>query len=107
PHNAVSHRQTNPFCTADDEACTNRGDQSAKYPRLNQNDNGSDDISSFFVESGSYVRLRSLQVGFTAPANLFPWLPSGRIYLQAENLFTITGYDGLHPPLPARALTGA
>ncbi|OLD60487.1 MAG: hypothetical protein AUF60_00980 [Gemmatimonadetes bacterium 13_1_20CM_69_28] len=105
--NVVSDRLTNSFCITGDEGCTNPGDQSAKYPRLNQNDNGSDDISSFFVESGSYVRLRSLQVGFTAPANLFPWLPSGRIYLQAENLFTITGYAGLDPSLPARAFTGA
>ncbi len=53
------------------------------------------------------MRLRNLQVGWTLPANLIHWLPSGRVYVQAENLFTITGYSGLDPSLPARAFTGA
>jgi TonB-linked SusC/RagA family outer membrane protein len=105
--NVVKDRLTNSFCITGDAGCTTPGDQNAKYPRLNQSDNTSGDISSFYVQNGSYVRLRSLQVGWTAPANLFPWLPSGRIYLQAENLFTITGYSGLDPSLPARAFTGA
>jgi TonB-linked SusC/RagA family outer membrane protein len=105
--NVVKDRLTNSFCIAGDAGCTHPGDQSAKYPRLNQNDNGSDDISSYFVESATYVRLRALQIGFTIPETLISWLPSGgRIYVQAENLFTLTGYSGLDPSLPARAFTG-
>ena len=103
----VKDRLTNSFCVTGDEGCTNPGNQNAKYPRLNQNDNTSGDISSFYIESGSYVRLRTLQIGWAVPTHLVPWLPSGRIYLQAENLFTITGYPGLDPSLPARAFTGA
>ncbi len=106
--NVVKDRLTNSFCIAGDAGCTHPGDQNAKYPRLNQNDNGSDDISSFFIESATYVRLRALQIGFAIPATLIGWLPSGgRIYVQAENLFTLTGYPGLDPSLPARAFTGA
>ncbi len=106
--NVVNDRLTNSFCIAGDEGCTNPGDQSAKYPRINQNDNGSDDISSFFIESATYVRLRALQIGFAVPATLISWLPSGgRVYVEAENLFTLTGYSGLDPSLPARAFTGA
>jgi TonB-linked SusC/RagA family outer membrane protein len=105
--NVVKDRLTNSFCITGDEGCTNPGNQNAKYPRLNQNDNTSGDISSFYIESGSYVRLRTLQVGWAVPANLIRWLPSGRVYVQAENLFTITGYPGLDPSLPARAFTGA
>ena len=106
--NVVKDRLTNSFCIAGDAGCTHPGDQNAKYPRINQNDNGSDDISSFFVESATYVRLRALQIGFAVPATLISWLPSGgRIYVQAENLFTLTGYSGLDPSLPARAFTGA
>jgi TonB-linked SusC/RagA family outer membrane protein len=105
--NVVKDRLTNSFCLAGDEGCTNPGNQSAKYPRLNQNDNTSGDISSFFIESGTYVRLRTFQIGWAVPANLIRWLPSGRVYVQAENLFTITGYPGLDPSLPARAFTGA
>jgi TonB-linked SusC/RagA family outer membrane protein len=100
--NVVKDRLTDSFCIAGDEGCTNPGNQNAKYPRLNQSDNTSGEISSYFVESGSYVRLRTLQVGWTVPANLIRWLPGARVYLQAENLFTITGYPGLDPSLPAR-----
>jgi TonB-linked SusC/RagA family outer membrane protein len=106
--NVVKDRLTNSFCITGDAGCTHPGDQNAKYPRINQNDNGSDDISSYFVESATYVRLRTLQIGFAIPATLIGWLPSGgRIYVQAENLFTLTGYAGLDPSLPARAFTGA
>jgi TonB-linked SusC/RagA family outer membrane protein len=105
--NVVDDRLTDSFCLAGDEGCTNPGDQNAKYPRLNQNDIGSGDISSYFVESGTYVRLRMLQVGWTVPTTMIRFLPSARVYVQAENLFTITGYPGLDPSLPARDFTGA
>ena len=105
--NVVKDRLTNSFCIAGDEGCTHPGDQNAKYPRLNINDLGSGDISSFYIESATYVRLRTLQIGWTIPPNLIRWLPSGRLYVQAENLFTITGYQGLDPSLPARDFTGA
>lgn len=75
----------------------------AKYPQLDLNDDFSRSISSFYVEDGSYVRLQSLQLGYRVPQN-WSWI-SGmgdvRVYLQGENLFTLTGYDGLDPSLPA------
>jgi TonB-dependent starch-binding outer membrane protein SusC len=73
----------------------------AKYPILDLNDSYSIQFSSFYVEDGSYVRLRNVQVGYSVPQRFLRWMPSARVYLQAENLFTITGYDGLDPELPA------
>jgi TonB-linked SusC/RagA family outer membrane protein len=105
--NVVKDRLTDSFCISGDEGCTNPGNPNAKYPRLNQNDNTSRAISSFYVEDGSYFRLKMLQVGWQVPANLFSWLPSARVYLQGENLFTATGYPGLDPSMPARDFTGA
>jgi TonB-linked SusC/RagA family outer membrane protein len=105
--NVVKDRLTNSFCLPADEGCTHPYDQNAKYPRLDQFDAASPVISSYYVEDGSYVRMRLLQVGWTVPPNLIKWLPSARIYLQGENLFTITGYEGLDPSLPAIAQTGA
>ena len=35
------------------------------------------------------------------------WLSASRVYLQAENLFTFTGYDGLDPSLPAINTNGS
>jgi TonB-linked SusC/RagA family outer membrane protein len=82
------------------------GDVSAaKYPRLDINDTFSGaNLSDFYIEDGSYVRLRNLQIGYRIPQS---WMPGLRIYLQAENLFTITGYPGLDPSLPAASVTGA
>ena len=77
----------------------------AKYPRLDVNDTFSKQISSYYVEDGSYVRLRNVQVGYTLPAGT-RLLAGSRIYLQGENLFTITGYDGLDPSLPPPLFTG-
>ncbi|HJQ20366.1 MAG TPA: SusC/RagA family TonB-linked outer membrane protein [Gemmatimonadaceae bacterium] len=78
----------------------------AKYPILDQNDNFSHQFSDYYVEDGSYVRLRSLQLGYNIPPRFSRWTAASRVYLQAENLFTITGYDGLDPALPAIATTG-
>ena len=79
----------------------------ALYPRVDHDDNFSNQFSSFYIESGTYVRLRNLQIGFTVPPGLIRWIPAARIYLQAENLFTLTGYSGIDPALPAANITGA
>jgi TonB-linked SusC/RagA family outer membrane protein len=77
----------------------------AKYPRLDVNDTFSgQQLSSYYVEDGSFVRLRNLQIGYRIPQS---WIPNTRVYLQAENLLTITGYPGLDPALPAAQLAGA
>jgi TonB-dependent starch-binding outer membrane protein SusC len=78
----------------------------AKYPILDVNDTYSLQVSSFYVENASYVRLRSMQLGFNVPARYLRWVPTARIYLQGENLLTFTGYDGLDPELPALVNTG-
>lgn len=79
----------------------------AKYPILDQNDTYSKAISSYYVEDGSYVRLRNIQLGWNVPASMNRWIPASRVYLQAENLFTITGYSGLDPSLPAGSAFGS
>jgi hypothetical protein len=81
--------------------------QNAKYPRVNQNDTFSGQISSYYVKDGSYTRLRNLQVGYNIPSRFVRWVASQRVYVQAENLFTITGYTGLDPSLPAQSVFGA
>src|SRR6266550_1501562 len=75
----------------------------AKYPRLDNSDDWSRQFSSYWVESGSYVRLRTLQLSYNLPPAIVRWIPAARIYLQAENLFTLSGYSGLDPSLPVPA----
>jgi TonB-linked SusC/RagA family outer membrane protein len=79
----------------------------AKYPRLDASDAFSRTFSSYWVEDGSYVRLRTLQLGYNLPQSFIRWLAVARVYVQAENLFTITGYSGLDPAVPAWDRTGA
>ena len=75
-------------------------DVNAKYPRLDVSDTYSKAISSYYVESGTYTRMRNIQLGYNVPASMARWLTATRVYIQGENLFTITGYEGLDPSLP-------
>jgi hypothetical protein len=79
----------------------------AKYPRISNDDQYSNDFSSYFVEDGSFVRLRNVQIGYNVPQKYARWLSATRVYLQAENLLTFTRYEGLDPSLPAADITGA
>ena len=55
--------------------------------------NGADEgrMSSYFVENGSYAKLRTLQLGYTLPASLVKkvLLSRARIYVSGDNLWTI------------------
>ena len=54
--------------------------------------------SDRYLESGSYFRLRSLQIGYTFPNVWFRgFIQKARVYFNAENLFTITSYSGYTP----------
>lgn len=57
--------------------------------------------SNYFIQDGSYLRLKTLQVGYTFAKNLFKNnnTASLRLYLQVQNLFTITGYKGMDPEI--------
>lgn len=57
--------------------------------------------SSYFVEKGSYLRLKNLQVGYTLPKAFTRKvaIESLRIYLSGQNLLTFTKYSGLDPEL--------
>jgi TonB-linked SusC/RagA family outer membrane protein len=79
----------------------------AKYPKLDQSDTYSKAISSFYVEDGSYVRMRNLQLGYNVPASMSRVLSATRVYVQGENLFTFTGYSGLDPSLPTANVGGS
>ncbi len=57
--------------------------------------------NSFFVEDGSYLRLKNMQIGYTFPEATSSKLgmQSLRFYLQGTNLLTLTGYEGLDPEI--------
>ncbi|HBI81761.1 MAG TPA: TonB-dependent receptor [Bacteroidales bacterium] len=57
--------------------------------------------SSRFLEDGSYLRLKNLQVGYTFPTGFLAstGLSKMRLYVSATNLLTITSYPGLDPEM--------
>lgn len=73
----------------------------AKYPQLDKGDSFSNAYSDFYVEDASYLRLKNIEVGYNVPIDKLPGLSRMRLYVQAQNLYTITGYDNVDPALPA------
>lgn len=59
----------------------------------------SDVSNSFYVEDGSYLRMQNLTLGYSAPASVLTKLgmERARVFASVNNLFTITGYEGLDP----------
>ncbi|MNR31640.1 TonB dependent receptor [compost metagenome] len=51
------------------------------------------------MEDGSYLRLKTLDFGYRLPSALINRikLKSARVYVSAQNLFTITNYSGYDP----------
>ena len=74
----------------------------AKYPQLDQNDQFSSQYSSFFIEDGSYIRAKTITLGYTFPTAMVDpiGLSSLRVYLSGQNVFTITDYSNVDPALP-------
>ncbi len=68
-------------------------------PRMTASGINASIIPSRFLEDGSFIRLRSLSLGYTLPAALTTrWkLNSVRLYAMATNLWTITNYSGVDP----------
>ena len=63
------------------------------------NSNSEGDGSDYYIEDGSFVRLKSLSLGYSLPKHIQSKLSlkGARIYFQAQNLFTITKYSGADP----------
>ena len=56
-------------------------------------------FSTDYIENGAFLRLRNIQLGYTLPASLASKaaMSRARIYVSAQNLFTITDYSGYDP----------
>ncbi|WP_240755285.1 TonB-dependent receptor [Pedobacter sp. SYP-B3415] len=63
--------------------------------------NGNFNASDFYIEDGSYLRVRNVTLGYTLPKSLMSRLKTGplRIYATANNLFTFTNYSGFDPEI--------
>lgn len=67
-------------------------------------------VSTRWLEDGSYLRLKNIMLGFNFPASTLQSLTRGavsnfRIYVSAQNLFTLTGYKGWDPEIGSKNTT--
>lgn len=76
---------------------------SNSYPRLTSNDSNGNftRMSDLYLEKGDYLRLKVIQLGYRLPKELSDKISASllRVYLSAENLFTLTNYTGYDPEI--------
>ena len=72
-------------------------------PRVAIGNTYNQNISSRYIEDGSYVRLKNIALGYTFPKSITNklHLDNLRIYCNLQNVLTITGYDGYDPEIGA------
>ncbi|MCB0459093.1 MAG: TonB-dependent receptor, partial [Flavobacteriaceae bacterium] len=76
---------------------------SNSFPRLTTNDTNRNfnNPSDFYLEDGDYLRLKTIQLGYSLPNDLISkiGLSRARIFITGENLFTFTKYSGYDPEI--------
>jgi len=57
--------------------------------------------SDYYIEVGSYIRLKNLQLGYNLPQKLIEkaGIAKAKVYLSAENMWTLTEFSGLDPDM--------
>ena len=58
-------------------------------------------VSGYLVEKGNYLKLKNLSVGYSLPKHISRkiFMEKARIYISAQNVFTITNYSGIDPEI--------
>jgi TonB-linked SusC/RagA family outer membrane protein len=77
---------------------------SESEPRVNLSDpNQNARVSNRFVEDGSYIRVKNVQLGYNLPASILKKVKCDkfRLYVSSQNLFTFTKYKGMDPEIGA------
>lgn len=74
---------------------------SNRIPRYVTGDGYNWQSSDLYVYDGSFFRLKNIQLGYTLPENITRkvFVSKFRVYVAAENLFTITKYHGYDPEI--------
>ena len=99
-YRSFADNETANYTTSVFERWTGEG-TSNHWPRLtNGNHINYQYVSDIFLEKGDYLKIQSIIFGYDFK-KLLPTLPLGqlRLYFQAQNLFTFTGYSGMDPEI--------
>lgn len=79
------------------------------HPRVTSGPTNNNLFSSYYVEDGSFVRIRNLQIGYTFPSNMMKKIKVEklRIYFAVNNLVTYTRYQGFDPDIGSAGVLSA
>ncbi len=72
------------------------------YHRISARQEGNLLVSDYFLEDGSYARIKNVQLGYDFCNRVIKKnkiISQCRLYLSAQNLFTFTNYSGLDPEI--------
>ena len=74
-----------------------------KIPRVAIGNTYNQNISTRYIEDGSYIRLKNISLGYTFPKSIVNklYLENLRLYCNLQNVLTLTGYDGYDPEIGA------
>lgn len=75
------------------------GDKATHPLAVYENKSGSNKVSSRYIESGTFLKLRSLTLGYNFQLPQY-YISNMKVFFSAENLFTITPYSGVDPEIP-------
>ena len=82
---------------------------SNSVPRMTTRSTSNNVFSDFFVEDGSFLRLQTIQLGYSLPQNILGkiQLDQFRLFVTAENILTLTRYKGYDPSASSGAPIGS
>ncbi|MCE7065473.1 TonB-dependent receptor [Dyadobacter sp. CY326] len=70
----------------------------AKYPLITGKVSQAQ-VSNRFVEDGSYLRFKNIQLSYNLPVKNIKWLTNAQIYVSGQNLITFTKYSWFDPEI--------
>jgi TonB-linked SusC/RagA family outer membrane protein len=108
----MSNIWSNQLASATNHARVNTDDINNPYlinpgtsvPRVTSNDNNDNRrASDRYIEDGSYLRIQNISLGYTLPTRWVNRLSiqQVKVYVNLQNLYTITGYSGFDPEIGA------
>ncbi|MCP9234838.1 TonB-dependent receptor [Lewinella sp. JB7] len=95
---------TNPTAPREQWVAANPG---ATSPIMDANDQISSQVSDYLIEDGSFFRIRNIQLTYSLPTDLGSrlGLSNAQVYIQGQNMITITKYNGLNPEIQSNTDT--
>lgn len=83
-----------------------RTSTSVPVAKVTNADGGNSLPSEFYIENGSYFRMKNIQLGYTLPESISQkiYMSRLRLYFSVQNVFTLTKYSGFDPEVSSNTL---